>query len=61
MGENTAGENQSMLIKLVLTKLILLNKRQPAEVAKLKAEHFRRAASADDSEDIRSICVLGFF
>ena len=50
--ENTVGENQCMLIKLVLTKLILFNKRGPAEVAQLKVEDFRRAASADDNEDI---------
>ncbi|KAF6039582.1 hypothetical protein EB796_002108 [Bugula neritina] len=46
------GDHCSRLIKNLLTKLIIFNRRRPAECAGLKVEDYKNAAQHEDPEKI---------
>jgi hypothetical protein len=48
----SAGMNTGRLMKLVLSKLIVFNKRRPAECAEMKVADYRRGMNPTDNAEV---------
>lgn len=52
IGIQQEGVTCTRLSKLLLTKLILFNKRRPAECAEMKVEHYVKAQHCNEMEEV---------